>query len=68
MINNYIRMTASAGDYTELNQESLAISSISVFLTGFVSEQIQSDNNNLFKSIKLNVNEFTRSGSTGKKF
>ena len=40
-------MTANAGDH-------LTISSISVFLIGYVIRQVD----DLFKSIKLNVNEF----------
>ena len=43
-------MTANAGDH-------LTISSISVFLIGYVIRQVQ-DDDDLFKSIKLNVNEF----------
>jgi len=50
-----------------LTQENLPPSSISVFLTGFVAEQVQNENN-LFKFIKLAVTEFVGSVNTGKKF
>ena len=52
----------------KLNWDNLPISSISVFLTGFVTEQVQNDHNVLFKSIKITVTEFTRSGSAREKF
>ena len=60
-------MTANAGDLIEINQENLPISSISVFVTGFAAEPVQSDDN-LFKSIKIVVSEYTRGGNSGKKF
>src|SRR6266536_3233457 len=50
-----------------LTQENLPPSSISVFLTGFVAEQVQNENN-LFKFIKLAVTEFVGGVNTGKKF
>ena len=53
-------MTANAGDH-------LTISSISVFLIGYVIRQVQ-DDDNLFKSIKLNVNEFVGKGNVADKF
>ncbi|UZO23263.1 uncharacterized protein OCT59_015607 [Rhizophagus irregularis] len=45
----------------------LTISSISVFLIGYVIRQVQ-DDDNLFKSIKLNVNEFVGKGNVADKF
>jgi hypothetical protein len=59
-------MTANAGDLMELTKDNLPISSISVFITGFFIEHIQNDN--VFKGIKIAVNEFTGGGNTGKKF
>ena len=61
-------MTANSGDlFTELTRDSLPASSMSVFITGFVStEEVQT--NKLFKYIKVIVNEFTGKGSTGNKF
>ena len=50
-----------------LTQENLPPSSISVFLTGFVAEKVQNENN-LFKFIKLAVTEFVGGVNTGKKF
>ena len=43
-----------------------SVSSISVFITGFVVEHIQNDN--IFKGIKTITTEFTGGGNTGKKF
>ena len=40
-----------------LTKDNLPVSSISVFLIGYVTEQVQ-DDDNLFKSIKLTVSEF----------
>ena len=59
-------MTANAGDLMELTKENLPTSSISVFITGFFIEHVQSDN--MFKGIKIAVSEFTGGGNTGKKF
>src|ERR1044072_8411010 len=59
-------MTANAGDLMELNQDNLPASSITVIITGFITEDTQ--NNNTFKSIKVITNEFIGGGSAGKKF
>lgn len=50
-----------------LTKDDLPISSISVFLIGYVSAQVQSDDD-LFKSIKLTITEFIGRGSNGEKF
>jgi len=47
-------MMANAGDHLDLMKDNLPVSSISVFLIGYVTEQVQ-DDDNLFKSIKLTV-------------
>ena len=61
-------MTANAGDHLNLTKDKLPISSISVFITGFVKEQVKVENN-LFKYIKITVSEFVGGGSNlGKKF
>jgi hypothetical protein len=52
-------MTANAGDH-------LTISLISVFLIGYVVRQVQDDD--LFKSNKLNINEFVGKGNVADKF
>src|ERR1043165_963480 len=59
-------MTANAGDLMELNQDNLPASSITVIITGFITEDTQNDNT--FKSIKVITNEFIGGGSAGKKF
>ena len=53
-------MIANAGDLMELNQDNLPASSITVFITGFIVEEIQNDNK--FKSIKIVTNEFVGRG------
>jgi hypothetical protein len=53
-------MTANAGNY-------LMISSIFVFLIGYIIRQVQ-DDDDLFKSIKFNVNEFVGKGYVVDKF
>ena len=50
----------------DLTQENLSPSSISVFVTGFVTEEVQSVN--MFKSFKIIVTEFTGKGPAGNKF
>ena len=60
-------MTANAGDHLDLMKDNLPVSSISVFLIGYVTEQVQ-DNDNLFKSIKLTVSEFVGEQSMVNKF
>jgi hypothetical protein len=61
-------MTANAGDHLNLTKDTLPISSISVFITGFVKEQVKVENN-LFKYIKITASEFVGGGSNlGKKF
>ena len=45
----------------------MTISSIFVFLIGYVIRQVQ-DDDDLFKSIKLNVNEFVGKGNVADKF
>ena len=37
-------MTANAGDHLNLTKDTLPISSISVFITGFVKEQVKVEN------------------------
>jgi hypothetical protein len=59
-------MIANAGDLMELNQDNVLASSITVFITGFIAEEIQNDNK--FKSIKIITNEFIGRGGTAKKF
>src|SRR6266542_3274377 len=60
-------MTANAGDLlTGLDHNNLPASSISVFISGIVAEEIQSDN--MFKYIKIVTTEFTGKGSPGIKF
>ncbi|PKK62649.1 hypothetical protein RhiirC2_855528 [Rhizophagus irregularis] len=56
-----------AGDHLNLTKDNLPISSISVFLIGYVIRQVQ-DNDDLFKSIKLNVNEIVGKGNVADKF
>ncbi|CAI2166009.1 11712_t:CDS:2 [Funneliformis geosporum] len=51
----------------ELDQNHLPISSISVFITGFAIESVQNEDI-MFKSIKILVNEFTKGTSSRKKF
>src|SRR3954447_5240944 len=61
-------MTANAGDLLNLPKDNLPVSSISGFITGFVKEQVKIEND-LFKYIKITVNEFVRGGNNlGKKF
>lgn len=60
-------MTANAGDHLDLTKDNLPVSSISVFLIGYVTEQVQ-DDDNLFKSIKLTVSEFVGDWSMVNKF
>ena len=61
-------MTANAGDHLNLTKDTLPISSTSVFITGFVKEQVKVENN-LFKYIKITASEFVGGGSNlGKKF
>ena len=50
-------MTANAGELINLAKEKLPISSISVFVTGFIKEQVKIENN-LFKYFKITVSEF----------
>lgn len=59
-------MTANAGDLTELSKESLPASSISVFIIGFVQEEVQDDDT--FKNIKIVTTEFIGKHRAGKKF
>src|SRR6266496_2113284 len=59
-------MTANAGDLTELTKDNLPASSISVFIIGFVLEEVQ--DNNTFKSIKVVATEFIGKNRAGKKF
>ncbi|GET66610.1 hypothetical protein GLOIN_2v1783582 [Rhizophagus irregularis DAOM 181602=DAOM 197198] len=47
--------------------DNLPIGSFSVFLIGYVIRQVQ-DDDELFKSIKLNVNEFVGKGNVADKF
>ena len=64
-------MIANAADLIDISKDNLPVSSISVFLTGFVAEIEPVQNDNLFKIIKLNVTEFAGSsqgGPTGKTF
>ncbi|PKK57990.1 hypothetical protein RhiirC2_797036 [Rhizophagus irregularis] len=49
-----------------LTKDNLPISSISVFFIGYVIRQVQ-DDDDLFKSIKLNVNEFVGKGNVADK-
>ncbi|CAI2175025.1 4303_t:CDS:1, partial [Funneliformis geosporum] len=57
----------NAGDLIELDQNHLPVSSISVFITSFAIESVQNEDT-IFKSIKILVNEFTKDTSSGKKF
>ncbi len=50
----------------KLNQNNLPASSITVFITGFIIEEIQNDNK--FKIIKIITNEFIEKNGTAKKF
>lgn len=50
-------MTANAGELINLAKEKLPVSSISVFVTGFIKEQVKIENN-LFKYFKITVSEF----------
>ncbi|CAI2197805.1 17174_t:CDS:1, partial [Funneliformis geosporum] len=62
---------ANAADLIDIAQDNLPISSIFVFLTGFIVEIKLTQSNNLFKIIKLNVTEFAgnpQSGPIGKTF
>ena len=61
-----IQVTANAGDLINDKKENLPPRSISVFVTGFVAEQIKIENN--FKYIKISVIEYVGSGGSGKKF
>src|SRR6266542_841410 len=60
-------MMANAGNHLDLTKDNLPVSLISVFLIGYVTEQVQ-DDDNLFKSIKLTVSEFVGGGSMANKF
>ena len=60
-------MIANAGDLTEITKDNLPASSISVFITGFVVDQAQNDDN-IFKSIKIVTTEFVGGSNLGKKF
>ncbi|CAG8734127.1 1225_t:CDS:2 [Funneliformis caledonium] len=60
-----IEMIANATDLINISRDNLPISSISVFLTGFVAEMESVQSDNLFKIIKLNVTEFARSSQGG---
>lgn len=61
-----IQVIANSGDLMEITKEHLPVSSISVFIVGFVVEQVKSDN--IFKSIRVAVTEFIGGGNAGKKF
>jgi hypothetical protein len=60
-------MTANAGDIINITKDNLPASAISVFITGFIVEQVQHDDDT-FKSIKVVTTEYAGSNSTGKKF
>jgi hypothetical protein len=63
-------MTANAGDLlADLTRDTLPVSSISVFITGFVAGEtgtIQSDN--MFKYVNIATTEFTGKGNAADKF
>jgi len=59
-------MIANAGNLMKFNQDNLPASSITVFITGFIIEEIQNDNK--FKSIKVITNEFIEKDDIAKKF
>jgi hypothetical protein len=60
-------MTANAGDIINITKDNLPASAISVFITGFIVEQVQHDDDT-FKSIKVVTTEYAGSNSAGKKF
>lgn len=61
-------MTANAADHlTEITKDDLPASSISVFIIGFVAEQVQNDDD-IFKSMKVVTSEFVGGNNAGKKF
>jgi hypothetical protein len=60
-------MTANAGDLIDLTKENLPVSSISVFVTGFIKEQVKHENE-IFKTVKITVNEFVGGGTGGRNF
>jgi hypothetical protein len=60
-------MTANAGDLIDVTKDDLPVSSISVFVTGFVVDPVQNEEEN-FRSIKIVVTEFVGGVNTGKKF
>ncbi|CAI2171846.1 17914_t:CDS:2 [Funneliformis geosporum] len=62
-----LNVIVNAGDLIELDQNHLPVSSISVFITSFAIESVQNEDT-IFKSIKILVNEFTKDTSSGKKF
>jgi hypothetical protein len=61
-------VTASAGELINLTKSKLPVSSISIFVTGFVKESVNKEDDGLFNSIKVTVDEFMGGGSTMKKF
>ncbi|CAB5358364.1 unnamed protein product [Rhizophagus irregularis] len=52
-----LQITANAGDLIEISKDNLPTSSVSVFITGFVVDQVQNDDN-IFRSIKIITSEF----------
>jgi hypothetical protein len=60
-------MTANAGDLIDLTKVNLPVSSISVFVTGFIKEQVKHENE-IFKTVKITVNEFVGGGTGGRNF
>ncbi|CAB4414360.1 unnamed protein product [Rhizophagus irregularis] len=60
-----LQITANAGDLIEISKDNLPTSSVSVFITGFVVDQVQNDDN-IFKSIKIITSEFA--GNNTNKF
>jgi len=54
-------------DLIELTEKNLPVSSILTFVIGFVVKAVQADSD-LFKNIRLVINEFVKDGSSGKKF
>ena len=64
-------MIANTANLVDITQDKLPISSISIFLIGFVVEVEPDQNDSLFKVVKLNITEFAGSlqgRPTGKTF
>ena len=60
-------MVANVGDLKEVDVNNPPVNFISVFITGFAIDTVQEEDT-MFKSIKIAIIEFIRSGSVGKNF